>query len=351
MKAITAEITGLMTGAGVPCLLHETDEHGPHAVWYNQQGGDRNWIIINLKNVGTTAVSSLKLRLAYAASGEACAPKSAKGDKPLLVQQSEPSELAALSLARGAAHATSVRISDLSGAHQKRRFVVEILGGAEVIGTTKPIEVRARNPAVGRKRMLEQKIRRDSGTSAAAAAAAAYAAGPAARRPRLPAAVVPAAPSAAIAPPTVPPPASRVNVDDQAQAHRDALITLLASLPHEQQRQVHGVLGKMLQQTAKSRFRKVVNTIIFMKRAGRRAGLRPRPMSPADVPGPAAQPGPLPGGGPSGGVPDPLWDWLNSPDTEEWLQRPETEQWLQQKVGPLEWTEGVDGEETKTGAV
>ena len=42
MKAITAEITGLMTGAGVPCLLHETDEHGPHAVWYNQQGGDRN---------------------------------------------------------------------------------------------------------------------------------------------------------------------------------------------------------------------------------------------------------------------------------------------------------------------
>ena len=111
------------------------------------------------------------------------------------------------------------------------------------------------------------------------------------------------------------------------------------------------MLGKMLQQTAKSRFRKVVNTIIFMKRAGRRAGLRPRPMSPADVPGPAAQPGPLPGGGPSGGVPDPLWDWLNSPDTEEWLQRPETEQWLQQKVGPLEWTEGVDGEETKTGAV
>ena len=150
MKAITAEITGLMTGAGVPCLLHETDEHGPHAVWYNQQGGDRNWIIINLKNVGTTAVSSLKLRLAYAASGEACAPKSAKGDKPLLVQQSEPSELAALSLARGAAHATSVRISDLSGAHQKRRFVVEILGGAEVIGTTKPIEVRARHPDIGR---------------------------------------------------------------------------------------------------------------------------------------------------------------------------------------------------------
>ena len=150
MKAITAEITGLMTGAGVPCLLHETDEHGPHAVWYNQQGGDRNWIIINLKNVGTTAVSSLKLRLAYAASGEACAPKSAKGDKPLLVQQSEPSELAALSLARGAAHATSVRISDLSGAHQKRRFVVEILGGAEVIGTTKPIEVRARHPDVDR---------------------------------------------------------------------------------------------------------------------------------------------------------------------------------------------------------
>ena len=95
-------------------------------------------------------MSSLKLRLAYAGSGEPCAPKSAKGDKPLLVLHSEASELAALSLARGATHATSVRISDLSGAHQKRRFVVEILGGAEVIGTTKPIEVRARHPDIGR---------------------------------------------------------------------------------------------------------------------------------------------------------------------------------------------------------
>ena len=52
MKSLTAELTGLMTGAGVPCLLHETDVHGPHAVWYNQQGGDRNWIIINLKVCG-----------------------------------------------------------------------------------------------------------------------------------------------------------------------------------------------------------------------------------------------------------------------------------------------------------
>ena len=244
MKAITAEITGLMTGAGVPCLLHETDEHGPHAVWYNQQGGDRNWIIINLKNVGTTAVSSLKLRLAYAASGEACAPKSAKGDKPLLVQQSEPSELAALSLARGAAHATSVRISDLSGAHQKRRFVVEILGGAEVIGTTKPIEVRARHPTSaarsrgrggggGRPRRARSRGQRSGGRRGATGAAG-------------------------------------VSGGELAVQRREAVMTLLRMLPLEQQRAVRDELNSLeldaapartSNTLARSRLQKLVNTV------------------------------------------------------------------------------------------
>jgi hypothetical protein len=334
-------LAGTTTGTGIACY----DDQPSHFVWFSAQGGEGNWVSMTFQNAGTETVQGLSVRLAYEGSFECCSLVNAQG-KPLL--ETAPETVPPLAASQSCD--LKFRISDLSSSHQHQKFVLELVLAGAMLARSRPIEVRARNPQVGRKRMAEQAQRTSDGARSAGSVGEA----PSARRqrqmPAVPAALLAssatsAQPSAQLSMAITRAPApvgsalarplgsgattagsaaealSLPGMGEPQMACRDALLTLLTSLPHEQQRQIHSMLGKRIQQSAKLRFRKVVNTIIFMKRAGQRRGLRSRP---EDVGGEEGYPN----------VPENVFDLLNSQQTEEWLTLPESQELLERLLGP-----------------
>ena len=139
---------GTNTNAGVLCL----EDFPDHIDWYNQQGGNKNGIFIELRNVSRVRVA-FSVRLSYE-SGRLC-PLQTQDGKPLLELQFTNGGEA---LEPNQQMQARCRINELTSQHQKQRFLIEIiaLGGAAagappkgaVLFRSKPIDVRSRHKDV-----------------------------------------------------------------------------------------------------------------------------------------------------------------------------------------------------------
>ena len=116
---------GTNTNAGVLCL----EDFPDHIDWYNQQGGNKNGIFIELRNVSRVRVA-FSVRLSYE-SGRLC-PLQTQDGKPLLELQFTNGGEA---LEPNQQMQARCRINELTSQHQKQRFLIEIiaLGGALVL--------------------------------------------------------------------------------------------------------------------------------------------------------------------------------------------------------------------------